>query len=1076
MNHNKIWITGLACLLGLSLVAQDAEWMRYPAISPDGKTIVFGYKGDLYKADVAGGTAVPLTVHQAHDMMPVWSRDGKYLAFASDRHGNFDVYVMPATGGEPTRLTYHSAPDYPYDFSPDGSTVLFGSARMSPVASIRFYSPRLFQNLYTVPVKGGKPLLISAAGAEFARYNSKGDAIIFQDRKGYEDPWRKHHTSSVTRDVWMLDLKTQTYRQMSGYAGEDREPVWSPDDRHIYYLSEQAGSIQNLYKRALVTREADRQLTRFDNHPVRHLSIAKNGTLCFTWNGGIYTMTDGGEPRKLSIQVYTDGRGNQPLPVAVTGNMSEFAVSPSGKEIAFVVRGEVFVTNADGATTKRITNTPQQERMLAWSPDSKTLYYSTERGNSWDIYKATVVRREEPYFFAATLVKEEPVIATVKEEFQPRVSPDGKEIAYLEERNVVRVYNLATKQSRTLLPEGHNYSYSDGDQYFEWTPDSKWLAADDGQGYWSRTNTALIPTDGSSPAVYPVNSGFGDGNAKFFMEGKMMTWASNREGRKSLALQGSRELDIYAVFFDKEGFDRFSLSKEEFALQEEMDKKDSTKKKRDSLAKASWKPDFAGLENRKVKLTNSSLTLSDYLLSPDGSKLYYLASTDRGYDLWVVDNRTRETKVLAKLGASGSSLQMAKDGKTLFMVNNGGLVKIDESGKVTPIAINGEMTLDETAERQYIYHHAWRQVAKKFYDPKIHGIDWAMYRDTYARFLPHINNNYDFQELLSELLGELNGSHTGGRYSPRPANADNTASLGIIFDETFAGNGLKVDEVLAGGPLDRAGVRLKPGHLIEQIDGEQVTEGADPARLLNRKAGKATLLSLFDPVAKLRYEETLKPISVAQETSLMYKRWIKKMEDMTDKLSGGKVGYVHVQGMNDGSYRETIDKVLGRNIDKEALIVDTRFNGGGWLHEDLLNFLTGRRYLDFAPQGNRLKDGEPIGRWAKPSAVVMSEGNYSDAFIFPYVYKQQGAGKLIGMPVPGTGTAVWWETQVDPTLVFGIPMVATIGKENRPTENLQVEPDIKMPLPYEAFLKGTDTQIEAAVKHLLETVQAGRKP
>ena len=552
-----------------------------------------------------------------------------------------------------------------------------------------------------------------------------------------------------------------------------------------------------------------------------------------------------------------------------------------------------------------------------------------------------------------------------------------------------------------------------------------------------------------------------------------MTWASNREGRKSLALQGSRELDIYAVFFDKEGYDRFSLSKEEFALQEEMDKKDSTKKKRDSLAKASWKPDFAGLENRKVKLTNSSLTLSDYLLSPDGSKLYYLASTDRGYDLWVVDNRTRETKVLAKLGASGSNLQMAKDGKTLFMVNNGGLVKIDESGKVTPIAINGEMTLDETAERQYIYHHAWRQVVKKFYDPKIHGLDWAMYRDAYARFLPHINNNYDFQELLSELLGELNGSHTGGRYSPRPANADNTASLGIIFDETFAGNGLKVDEVLAGGPLDRAGVRLKPGHLIEQIDGEPVTAAADPARLLNRKAGKATLLSVFDPVAKLRYEETLKPISVAQETSLMYKRWIKKMEDMTDKLSGGKVGYVHVQGMNDGSYRETIDKVLGRNIDKEALIVDTRFNGGGWLHEDLLNFLTGRRYLDFAPQGNRLKDGEPIGRWAKPSAVVMSEGNYSDAFIFPYVYKQQGAGKLIGMPVPGTGTAVWWETQVDPTLVFGIPMVATIGKENRPTENLQVEPDIKMPLPYEAFLKGTDTQIEAAVKHLLETLKSG---
>jgi C-terminal processing protease CtpA/Prc len=187
------------------------------------------------------------------------------------------------------------------------------------------------------------------------------------------------------------------------------------------------------------------------------------------------------------------------------------------------------------------------------------------------------------------------------------------------------------------------------------------------------------------------------------------------------------------------------------------------------------------------------------------------------------------------------------------------------------------------------------------------------------------------------------------------------------------------------------------------------------------------------------------------------------------------VGYVHVQGMNDGSFRNTFDAVLGRNFDKEALIVDTRFNGGGWLHDDLYTFLSGKRYLDFAPQGNRLKDGEPMGRWAKPSCVVMSESNYSDAFIFPYVYKQNGVGKLIGMPVPGTGTAVWWEQQIDPTIVFGIPMVATIGKENRPTENLQLEPDIRVPLTYEDFLNGRDPQIETAVKEMLKSISEPKK-
>jgi C-terminal processing protease CtpA/Prc len=228
---------------------------------------------------------------------------------------------------------------------------------------------------------------------------------------------------------------------------------------------------------------------------------------------------------------------------------------------------------------------------------------------------------------------------------------------------------------------------------------------------------------------------------------------------------------------------------------------------------------------------------------------------------------------------------------------------------------------------------------------------------------------------------------------------------------------------------------------------------------------------MFDPATKTLWEETVKPISAGEEAGLMYKRWVKKMEDMTDKLSGGRVGYVHVQGMNDGSFREVLDKTMGRNLDKEALIVDTRFNGGGWLHDDLNTFLSGKKYLEFAPQGNKVKSSEPLMRWNKPSCVVMSEGNYSDAFIFPYIYKQNGLGKLIGMPVPGTGTAVWWETQIDPTIVFGIPMVATIGKEGRPTENLQVEPDIRVPLKYEEFLAGKDAQLEAAVKHMLETLK-----
>lgn len=1056
----------------------NALWLRYPAISPDGKTIVFGYKGDIYRVDAAGGVGVPLTIHSAHDMMPVWSHDGKYIAFASDRYGNFDVYVMPSTGGAPTRLTYNSAQDFPYDFSKDNRQVLFGSGRNAPATSVRFPNKGLFRNLYQVPVKGGRALLVSAAGMDIAKYNNDGTQIIFEDRKGYEDPWRKHHTSSVTRDIWVYSIKANTYKKISAYNGEDRNPLFA-DDNHAYYLSEKGGISQNVFKASLSDPSRMEQLTHFKDHPVRHLSKSDDNTLCFSYNGEIYTMKEGSKPKKITVNIFNDGRAAVEKVERVNGNVTEFALSPDGKEIAFVTRGEVFVTSVESSQTKRITNTPEQERMVEWAPDGKGLIYAAERNDNWDIYKSTIVRKEEPYFFAATVLKEEPLIATPAEEFMPKFSPDGKEVAYWENRNILKVYNIASKKTRTLIPPGRNYSYRDGDIDFSWSPDGKYLLASDQYFGFSGGHAALIKADGTGSTIHPIKSGFGESRPKWAMNGKAITWANFREGRRSLAYQGAREMDIYALFFDQEAYDRYQLSKDELDLVKEREERlkknkaasDSAIKKagekRDSAIKA-WSPDLSDLESRMQRLTINSATISDYVMSTDGSKVYYLASVERGYDLWVTEPRTRQTRILAKLGSSGGSIEMSKDGRSLFVSNRGSIMKIDEMGKITPVSINGEMIVNDAAEREYIFNHAWRQVKAKFYDPSLHGIDWPMYKKSYAAFLPHISNNYDFQELLSELLGELNASHTGGRYAPQFPNADNTASLGVLYDETYTGKGIKIAEIIKGGPLHKASSKVRAGHIIEKIDGEAISEQANWSVLLNRKDGQETLLSMLDPGNGSRWEETVKPITAAEETPLLYKRWVKKMSDMVDSLSGGKLGYVHVQGMNDGSYRTVVDEVMGKHADKQGLVVDTRFNGGGWLHNDLNTFLSGKAYLSFAPQGNRLSTTEPMDRWTKPSVVLMNEGNYSDAHIFPYSYKNNGIGKLVGMPVPGTGTAVWWETQIDPTLIFGIPMIGVIGKENRPVENLQLEPDVLVPLPYEAFLSGKDPQLEAAVRELLQ--------
>lgn len=1070
-------------LLSGSLSAKNiVRWLRYPSISPDGSTILFGYMGNIYRVDANGGTATPFTTGNDYNMRPVWSNDGKTIAFASDKYGNFDVFTIPASGGIPLRITFNSADDYPYDFTNDNKKVLFGSNREAPAKSVRFPGIRYFKNIYTIPVNGGRPILLTAAGAENVHYNSDGTKIIFQDKKGYEDTYRKHHTSNITRDVWIYNIEENKYTKITSFKGEDREPIFGENDSVIYYLSEKDGTL-NIYKKFLSDNHEE-EITHFKDFPVRNLSISDNNILSFTWKGDIYTIKDGMKPQKLNVEV-SDDSGYKKINNISVNKVSEFAVRPDGKEIAFVNRGEVFVTAVDDSRTKRITDTPEQERMINWSPDGKSLVYSSERNGSWSIYKVTMKFPEEKYFYASTLLKTEPLVENSSDDFQPDFSPDGKKLAYVNERNILKVLDLKKHKTVTVLPEGSNYSYIDGDWGFEWSPDSKWLLVDDQKGRMSNSNTALIKADGTGEIRFPVNSGFGESNAKWSLGGKMMTYLCSRDRLKNLS-QRDIEEDIFAVFFDQKAYDRYILSKEDFELlkeKEESDKKDEKKvdsekdsKKKEKAEKKKEKKnpliiDLKNIDSRKVKLTINSCRISDYILNKDGSKVYYMASSEgKGYDLWETEPRTRKTKILAKLKGSPSGIELSNDEKSLFVSNGGKLVKVNTSdGKISYISFNGKMKLNPYNERKYIFDHIWRQVTKKFYDPNIHGIDWEMYHDEYAKFLPYINNNYDFQVLLSEMLGELNASHTGARYYPQKENSEITASLGVLYDEKYTGEGIKISEIISGGPMDYAENKIKDGDIIIQINSDTIKKNDNWNKYLNNIINTNTLLKVKS--GKKTFTQIVRPVSLNTEKTLMYKRWTHMMEHMVDSLSNGKLGYVHIQGMNNNSFKHVYENVMGKNHDKKALVVDTRFNGGGWLHDELNTFLSGKLYMKYAPQGHLLKDGESLSRWNKPSIVIMSEGNYSDAFMFPFIYKQNHIGKLVGMPVAGTGTAVWWERQIDQSIVFGIPMVASYGLDGKVTENKELEPDIKVTLPYNKFLNGKDTQLETAVKELMKDVK-----
>lgn len=1081
----------------LVCIAQDtASWLRYPAISPDGNTILFNYKGDIYRVPAAGGQASPLTLSETYEVNAVWSHDGSQVAFASNRYGNFDVFVMPAAGGEARRLTYHSTNERPSDFTSDNKHIIFSGVRQDLHTNVQFPSG-VMAELYSVPTSGGRVDLVLTSPAHDATYNSDGSRLIFHDRKGYENDWRKHHTSAVTRDIFTYNLSDSSYTELSTFAGEDRNPVFAGDDNTYYFLSEQNGSF-NIYRSSLDNPEEQTAITTFSNHPVRFLSISDHDVLCFSWHGDLYTLIPGSEPRKVDVTMGFDGRQEIHEIESVNGGMREATLSPNGKEFAFIVRGEIFVSSIEHGTTKRVTNTPYQERSVNFSPDGRSLVYAAEVDSSWNIYTMSIHREDEPYFYVSTLLDRETILASAAEEFQPAYAPDGEEIAYLEDRTTLRIYNIESKASRTVMQASYNYSYSDGDQWYQWSPDSKWLLVSFGpESQIFRREAGIVNASGQDSVINLTQSGWADFGPKWAMDGKMMIWGSTREGRKT-AGGNFNEGDIYGMFFTQEAFDLFNLSEEEFDLYKELkdkkekeekededneeaeddNKKGKNKKDKDKEKEENDKEDEEEIEpltfdwenvhKRKKRLTQHTSRIRDWLLGPEGEKLYYITRFEDKNDIWETELRTGKTKKFCEFDGRSMGMELSDDGEFLFVISDGKPYKVElKDGKKKGISVNGEMVLNRAAERAYIFNHSWRQVREKFYVEDLQGVDWDFYYDAYRPFLDDINNNYDFAEMLSEMLGELNASHTGSGYRFRKKNGDQTASLGVLYDYGHEGDGLRIAEVLYGGPLSKSGSKVAAGQIIERIDGVAVTDSIDFYQLLNRKQGDNVLLHLYDPATGNRWEETVKPISLGAENQLLYDRWVKTRREDVLRLSDGRLGYVHVRGMNDASMRTVHEDALGRHIDAEALIVDTRFNGGGNLHETLSDFLNGKKYMDIIPHGQYV-GSEPMDKWCKPSIVIMSESNYSDAHLFPVIYKIKNIGETLGMPVPGTGTFVWWETQIDPTLYFGIPMGGWKPLDGPFLENNQLDPDIRVKNEPDRMAVGTDQQLEAAVEELLK--------
>lgn len=602
-------------------------WMRDVRISPDGKEIVFCYKGDIYKVSAKGGEAVQLTTQDSYESSPVWSPDGKQIAFASDRFGNTDVFVMPANGGSARRLTTNSASEIPSAFTPDGKFIVFSASIQDPASSALFPTSAMTE-LYKVPAEGGKTEQILGTPAEMVCFNAAGDKFLYQDRKGFEDEWRKHHTSSITRDVWMYDRASGKHTNLTKRAGEDRNPVLSSDGKEVFFLSERNKGSFNVYSFPLDNPEQVKPLTSFSTHPVRFLSLGGDGTLCYTYNGEIYTQKQGGKPSKVNVSLTRDDQ-EIPVTLSYTRGASEAVASPDGKQVAFIVRGEVFVTSVEYGTTKQITHTPEAEEGLSFGADNRTLVYASERDGNWQLYKAEIERKEDLNFPNATLIKEEVLLPSkTVERMYPKFSPDGKEVAFIEDRIRLKVLNLETNKVRQITDGSTWYELSGGFNY-AWSPDGKWFTLEFiGNKHDPYTDIALVSADGKGELVNLTNSGYTSSSPKWTMDGNAILFTTERYGMRNHASWGSLD-DVMMVFVNQDAYDKFRMSKEDYELQKELekeqekaaDKKDGKKedKKEDKKEEADKVKDIVveleGIQDRIVRLTPNSSSIASAILS-----------------------------------------------------------------------------------------------------------------------------------------------------------------------------------------------------------------------------------------------------------------------------------------------------------------------------------------------------------------------------------------------------------------------------------------------------------------------------
>lgn len=1060
----------------ITSTAAAQKLIRQPALNADGSKIAFTYQGDIWLVASKGGEAKRITIHEAYETNPRFSHDGKKIFFSSNRYGNNDIFMFDLLYGEPVRLTYNSAADNLYSVADD--ELLFTTSREGQQIE------RL-PEIYGISVNGG---------TEYKKISALGfDPIMSPDKhfvaftRGSNTIFREAYEGSSNKDIWVYNIKNKNYIKVSNTEFNEYMPQWI-DSRTLVYLSSKNGKY-NIFKVQLDNNgnriTEPEQITFFNDFAVRSYNVSYDGNTIVIEQGlNIFIIRKDKKLEKVEITLPLDYKFYPEETKTFTKDATEYSISPNGKLFAFSVHGEIFIKEADKEKNRsvNVSNSSYRDIEAQWLNDSTLIFLSDRNDNNYDIYLVKSADKNEGKIFK-TLKREIIRLTNTKEdESSIVISNDFKKIAFLRGNGKLISADISKEgkiSNETILLDG--WATPNG---ICWSPDNKYLAYSIEDLYFNE-EIFIHPVDNS---IKPVNVSMhprSDSNPVWSPDGTKLFFLSSRDNRNGVGGGLSRFNDIWFAWLNKSDWEKTKQDWDDFEKPKEVKEKKNDSKK-DSSQVENIKIDFENIYERLVQLTSFPTNESNIQISKDGETIYFVGANtnSKGNDIFSIKWNGKDLKEVTKGGANPSSLSMDKDRKYLYYFKSGGSINRQEvkSDKSESLPYSAKVKINFTEEKNQIFEEAWRELNNKFYDPNFHGRSWTNLREKYKPLCMAASTSADFREIFNYMLGELNSSHMGMFGEDNlDLQKEITGNLGVEL--IHVKNGMKVQRVIPNTPADKEKSKLFAGDVITSVDGITITNEVNFYSLLNNRENENIILRVISPDKNQR-EVVIRPAeSIRQE---LYKEWVNQRKLLTEKYSNGRLGYIHIQGMNMNSFELFERELAAAGNGKDGLVIDVRFNGGGSTTDYLMTILNYKQHAYTIPRGaaadlekekKNFRKYYPTGErlvysaWLKPSIALCNDDSYSNAEIFSHAYKQLKIGTLVGKPTNGSVISTGGKGLMDGSYVR-TPFRGWFTKATDKNQELgPAIPDIIVENSVDKNDKD-DLQLKAAVEQLLKEINS----